>query len=355
MAKNTKGRKAQADVAPSDDGSKTSTSLYSENFLASPTYLQSMMPQSSSEQSIVEPNFTDRDREQLRLMSHYTLHASNSLAEITIPKDRDQSLWSTWVTELAFECDFLLHGILSLSALHLALCGVSRQKNTVLAIRHHDLGVALFRPHLSSITAGNYNAMIAFSCVIAFYAFGIHRCSEPDESPITKLHQVLTLVRGSSVILKADYEAVHRSRWSAIMSELPINGPRELPDDVEDMISKLQQGVSTMTLVTEQEHVYRSTIGALRDGLKYALTYLFTQKTITLFVLKCPVGFWNMISTGEPLALAILANYAVIFHWQRKNIWMEGWGKDIVTAVRDAIPPQWHECIHWAQRETECI
>jgi hypothetical protein len=314
-----------------------------------------MMSPSSSEQSIVESHFTDTGREQLRLMCHYTLQASHSIAEITIPEDQDQSLWSTWVTDLALECDFLLHGVLSLSALHLALCGVSRQKNTVLAIRHHDLGVALFRPHLSSITAGNYDAMIAFSCIVAFYAFGIQRCSDPDESPITKLHQVLTLIRGSSVIIKADYEAVLRSRWSAIMSHIPQISPKVLPDGIRNTISLLRQRVSTMTLVTDQQNVYLSTIAVLRDSLEYAVASLFTQRTITMFVLMCPAEFWIMVSAGEPLALAILANYTVILHWQRKNIWMEGWGTSIVEAVRHAIPLEWHDCIDWAGREVECI
>jgi hypothetical protein len=353
-AKNREVRKDQVHAELSCGRSRPSA-IFRENLLASPEYVQSLMSPPSSELNVVETPFSDREREQLRLMCHYTLHASHSLAEITIPQDRDQSLWSTWVTELALESDFLLHGVLSLSALHLALSGVSRQKNIILAIRHHDLGVALFRPHLSTITAGHYDAMIAFSCIVAFYAFGIQRLSEPDESPIIKLYQVLTLIRGSSVILKADYEAVLRSRWSAMMTHIPDEVPQELPDDIKDMLSTLQQCASTTTLGIDQQNVYRSTIEVLRANLEYALTHLFTQKTTTLFVVMCPAEFWNLISSGEPLALAILANYAVILHWQQKNIWMEGWGKDLAEAVTSAISSEWHDCIHWARRETGCV
>jgi hypothetical protein len=346
--KNAKAAKTQIEVGLCDDSGSNPSSLPSD-------YLQSMAFPSTSQQSGVEPHFTDKEREHMKLMCHYTLHASHSLTEITMPENRDRFLWSNWITELAFDSDFLLHGILGLSALHLALGGVSRQENIVLAIHHHDLGVSLFRPHLSTITGEKYDAMIAFSVVVAFYAFGILRCSDPDESPIAKLHQVLTLIRGSSVILKADYDLVLRSRWSAMLIEVTNKAQQELSGDMEEMLSTLQRRVATTTLGTDEQITYVVTLEALRGGLKYALTHLFTQRATTLFVLTCPVEFWSMISSRQPLALAILANYAVILHWQRRNIWMEGWGIEIINAVYNTLSPEWYGCIHWARKEMELV
>ena len=79
---------------------------------------------------------------------------------------------------------------------------------------------------------------------------------------------------------------------------------------------------------------------------------LLRQFSLSLFPAQCPTKFWEMVGIGEPLALAILANYAVILYWLRKNIWVEGWGKETVDAVRQALPTEWHECIAWAVRET---
>jgi Fungal specific transcription factor domain len=347
-------QKEQANTE-SPDSKSTSASLSNGRSNDSPEDPKSItISTPSTEQSIVESHFTYIERERLRLMNHYTLHTSKSITEITIPEDRDQSIWRNWVTELAFENDFLLHGLLSLSALHLALCGVSRQKHIVMAIHHHDLGVALFRPHLSNIAADNYDAVFGFSCVVAFYSFGIQRSSESKVNPIAKIHQVLTLIRGSAVIVKSDHEALKRSRWSVLMLPGPFQSTQKLPDEMEDMLSKLLQRTSTTNSAATQEDVYTSAIQTLRDNLTIAITYQHAQITVTFFPNMSPTDFWAMVCIGEPLALAILANYAVILYWLRKNIWMEGWGKETVDAVRQALPPEWHECIAWAIRETEC-
>lgn len=55
-----------------------------------------------------------------------------------------------------------------------------------MAIHHYDLGLALFRPHLSNIAADKYDAIFAFSCDFAFYPLGIQRSSESEMNPIAK-------------------------------------------------------------------------------------------------------------------------------------------------------------------------
>lgn len=72
---------------------------------------------------------------------------------------------------------FLLHGILSTNALHLALIGVTPPKNTLLATHHHRMGVDLFRAHLVHLTVKNKDPAFAITCVI-LYAIGIQKLTE---------------------------------------------------------------------------------------------------------------------------------------------------------------------------------
>jgi hypothetical protein len=350
--KRIEGQKEQANTESPGSISALST-LSSGHSINSPESLKSItISTPSTEQSISESHFTDTERDRLRLMNHYTLHTSKSITEITIPEDQDQSIWGTWVTELAFENDFLLHGLLSLSALHLALRGVSRQKNTVLAIHHHDLGVALFRPHLSNITADKYDALFAFSCFVALHSFGIQRCSESELNPIAKIHQVLLLLCGTRKIIKCDNEALKGSRWSVLAAPDDFQPPQNLSDEIEQMLSTLLQRTSTIS--ASQKDGYTLVIQTLRDNFTIAVKYQHNRFSLSLFPAQCPTKFWEMVGIGEPLALAILANYAVILYWLRKNIWVEGWGKETVDAVRQALPTEWQECIAWAVRETGC-
>ncbi len=308
----------------------------------------------SIEESTAQSHFTDAERERLKLIAYYTLHASKSLTEITIPDDRDQSIWSEWVPELAFEHDFLLHGILGLSALHLALRNISRQKHTILAIHHYSLGVSLFRLQLSNITPDNYCAVFAFSCILAFYSFGIQRSSKTSHNPITRIHEVLTLMRGTSLLVKGDHDFQILSRWMALTLPGYLEGtfkfPQRAPAEVEEMLLKLLQRTSSEV----EKDVYLAAIQGLRFNLCCAIEYRHQrQLTLTLFPAISPSEFWEMVGDGEFLAPAILANYAVILFWLRKNIWLEGWGKETVDAVRRALPTDWYDCIAWAVRETE--
>ncbi|GKZ26144.1 hypothetical protein AbraIFM66950_000342 [Aspergillus brasiliensis] len=220
-----------------------------------------------------------------------------------------------------------------------------------MAIRHHDLGVALFRPYLSNITPENHDAVFAFSCIVVLYTFGIQRPSESTEDPIDRLHQVFSLIRGSSFLVKADHETMARSRWSILMLPHPVP-PTVLSPELEDVLSKLLLRAA-MTPTAARIGIYEPAIQTLRDSLTIAVIYRRTKMTFSYFAVICPPEFWSMVRIGEPLALAILANYAVTLDWLRRNIWMACWGRKIVDAARQALPQCWHECIAWAVQETE--
>jgi hypothetical protein len=118
------------------------------------------------------------------------------------------------------------------------------------AIRHHNTGVALFHPVLltPAMVIVNRDAVFAFSCIIALYAFGIERlsASEPDTSPATRILQVLLLIRNSVLILKSDATGMTQSPWSAMMLH-PIQIQQAfdyiLPDEIQEMVSRPKQHV----------------------------------------------------------------------------------------------------------------
>jgi hypothetical protein len=70
--------------------------------------------------------------------------------------------------------------------------------------------------------------------------------------------------------------------------------------------------------------VKTSFIQILKNNLRIALTFQRTRFTLGLFLMLGPTEFWEMVGIGEPLALEILAKYAVILRFQGKHIWMEG-------------------------------
>lgn len=305
----------------------------------------------SNSSRTTDNGFVDEERTRLRLMHNYTVYTSQTVAEVVIPKDNDLHIWSTFVPELALDHDYLLHGLLSLSALHLAFQGKSPQQNTILAIHHHDLGSALFRPLLSNMSTDCYEPMFAFSTITVLYSFAVPRLTEPDTNIIQKMCQVMTLIRGAGAVVKFDFPALRETRWNTCLIPHPFQLDQKIPDAVEDMFATLKKRVSSAP-VTQQE-IYHSTIQALDINIRAALKYGDTNITLTLFPILLSPEYWLFLRNEEHLALALLANYAVILYWLRKNIWMEGWGRGTIRAVQEALPQDWHDCIAWAVGEIE--
>lgn len=94
----------------------------------------------------------------LVLMNNWTASTWKSIID---PQDKYQKLWQTFVPTEAASHPFLMHGILALSALHLASDSgrsqETRREHRAVALRHHEYSIALFRPLLNKITAQNCN------------------------------------------------------------------------------------------------------------------------------------------------------------------------------------------------------
>jgi hypothetical protein len=160
-------------------------------------------------------------------------------------------------------------------------------------------------------------------------------------------------VYNAKPITKSHLEMLRSSRWSVIMLPEPFPSLDErLPEEMETMLDKLMQCAASPVTSASESEVYISSIHSLKYTLILMSSRRPPQVSISIFAVMVPGQYWDMVKKRDPLALAILANYAVTLYWMRTSIWMEGWGKDIVDAVREALTPEWKHCISWAIKET---
>ena len=302
----------------------------------------------------IQPQFTIAEVDQLRLMNHYAQSTSKSIASLTSVNLESLPLWRVTVPQLAFEYDFLLHGLLGISSLHLALTQPSlRHKHSLLAIRHYNMGISKFHPHLTNVTADNVDALFAFSCIIALYSFGIHCIVDHHMTRLAKIHEVLMLIRGTGVIVRSGGHWLKDGSWEAMMSQYTADPKQKLSDEIEDVVAELSRRAHTTVTAAAKSDTYLGAIAALRLAILMAIARPQITMTIVKFPLLVQPEFLELLCIGDPLALAILSNYAVTLHWIREHIWIGSWGKQVVDAVRDALPLEWHKCIAWAIKETE--
>lgn len=296
--------------------------------------------------------FTTTERDNLRLMNHYGGYTCIAIAGLTSTSEETLHVWRDYVPELAYEHNYLLHGLLGLSALHLALSKPTLQhEHTVLAMHHHNIGIAVFRTLITDITADNINALFAFSCILVLHSFGIYRSIKSQLDPIAKIHEVLTLLRGTGVIVKSAMHLLKQGPMRAALMPMLNDPTRELPFEIEGVLTELLQRIDTTIATTVNGDEYTAAISALRHNFLLAIEHPDVNLTMVLFPVFVSPEFLPLVCIGEPLALAILANYAVILHWLRGHVWLEGWGRQVVGAVHQVLPLDWHQCVAWAVSE----
>jgi hypothetical protein len=170
----------------------------------------------------------------LELLHFYTTTTSFTLSN----RPELQQIWRKVVPRIAFNHYFLLHGILAFSALHLARSQPERE--TLLyteASAHHDIGLRMFRITMLNITPQNCDACLAFSTIIATYAWASsHQTCDlffSDTSTFEEKSNVewASLLRGVHALLDAAGEWMTSSSMELILHPRPI-GPEllKVPD-----------------------------------------------------------------------------------------------------------------------------
>ncbi|RAH45086.1 Zn(II)2Cys6 transcription factor domain-containing protein [Aspergillus brunneoviolaceus CBS 621.78] len=281
------------------------------------------------------------ERDRLRLMNHYTLHTAKAMLEVTHPGHTDPSIWSNRVPELASQYDFLQYGLLSISALDMALHGVSRRKeHIILATNHYGLAVAAVRPYLTNNHLGQnpdtVGALFAFQCFVIAYAFRIQVCTEqPARSPIETIHNILVLLHRSphSVVFQHEGSSA-LTPWVSLYPPPPSDPDRKLPAEIEAALDAIRRRLSAAGLPTTHATMYTSALQTLRTALLIAIGYHKTHMTYGYF------------PTCASVALCVLANYMVILHWRSTYV---------VHATRQILSAEWHPCFAWAISETERV
>jgi hypothetical protein len=287
------------------------------------------------------------DNDRFRLMHHFAISTSfsisNSLSEAHVMRDV--------VPALAFEYDFLLSGILAVSSLHLAIINPSAIHSDA-ALKHHSQALKLIRPHLLHVTPENVSALFPFSILIACYSFGIHET--PCHDPIGEIVEVFTLLRGIGDIVKAGAKWLEQSPFAQqSILPAPSNPNASLAPEIEAVILSLTKRNSELIMDSTARTAYASAIALLRDSFLLSAEKPRAMSTVLILPILVPPGFMEKLRVREPMALTILAYYGLILLWLRDHIWVRGWGKEIVDAVKCAVGPEWHSCLGFAVEQAK--
>ncbi|KAK7460228.1 hypothetical protein Landi51_00476 [Colletotrichum acutatum] len=184
----------------------------------------------------------------LELMHHFTLVTANSLS---VRPDM-QHVWRVTMPEIGYDCPFVMHGILTIAALHKAyLIPSARDKYLELATSHQTAGLEGFRTQLHTVNDTNWKPFFCFASLVVFYVaslpvrMGQDLDSEPD------IMGVFIFVRGIRAILEPYQTKIVRTEFAPMATgiwtidpsdpsyKLPPLHNSPLPPDVFEAIQGL--------------------------------------------------------------------------------------------------------------------
>jgi hypothetical protein len=303
---------------------------------------------------------SDTHANSLKLLRHFDLETVKTTAFGT----EAQTAWCRAVPQLAYHHDFVLHGIMSLAALHLSRLANSREEREHYqskAAVELSTGLSHYKVEIQKVTAENAEALFAFSTVItghyllnariecenlleSMYAIG--RNSGLAQKIVHDLAQtvvkVLRCLRGVLVILVPGWNQIHSGPLRPVIER--ENWPPTTPetDDEKDQDQRLRK-LEHMWMSTEKGYqyhfdTYRHVLRSLRESfllvsrvskeapLQDTASEMtsFDWTSVFHWPVQCPVDFLLLLEKGHMEAWVFIAHHAMLLAQVKGVWWLDG-------------------------------
>ncbi|KAJ9646584.1 hypothetical protein H2201_000672 [Coniosporium apollinis] len=291
--------------------------------------------------------------ESLELMHHYSTSTYLSLSN----QKELQHILQVDIPREAFAQKFLMHGILALSALHLAHKQPDRPALTTISTHHQNLAISGFRTALAHIAGHNANAVFALSSFITLLAFAnLAKFSTTHKTDcIDSFAEIFMLLRGVREIV------ISARDWVIRGPLVPLLMAGRLDESQSPMHPNLQDRLDKLTALVADDRFDAETKTLCADAMAhlkplFARVLAQTGRTETSVLMTWPVivplGFITLIRQRHPAALIILGHYCVLFHLYKENWFVDRCGARIVGAIIDALDEEWQQWMSWP---AECV
>lgn len=338
--------------------------------------------------------------EESRYLTHHYFTVISPSAANTRPHLENFHGWASAVQQHWPMFEFVQHGICALSSLHLA-CKAdepeARMAHLANGMKFQNAGIAHFRILLSSdedLSSSLSEACITFSGILSMCAFSSATASGPltrltnrrlATNPIFDIMQAMFLTRGIrtlnrlheskkegsfssgqqcvglSKFLRQRWEGTHSHHHLATLSGISdgeasldmlteyIQCTMSLPGAAADMQQKSCQEYLRGEHVKD---IYLTTIIQLKPSIRCYVVWPGIARFVYRFASVAHAGFLTLLEQQRPVALVILAHYAVCLHALRQYWWAGSLGRDVVAAVVDELvtgEDSWQGDMPWSQ------
>lgn len=270
----------------------------------------------------------------LGLMHHYTMVASTNV----FPNGVARKIWQETIPMEAQAHPLLMHGLLSISAMHLA-CTRNGEiaEYRIRALHHQNAGVAAFSAALSGMTKANAHIMFAFSMMLSVIAFASPQLTGTP-TDVAGVLEVFNLIQGNKLVWQLEKATIYASSMAQLLPTVTA-ADTKLDDEIEDKLVELQRLSDDPSCMEELESLKTCLqVGlAMPDEAPMAARWASTLQERFLFRLKA----------HKPVALIILAHYSLVVRCYRYTWWLSNWSDILINAVDNALSQESKHIFGW--------
>jgi hypothetical protein len=242
---------------------------------------------------------------------------------------------------------YLMHELLAFSAQHLAYLHPEKSSHYLhQAVSLQTRAISLFNAEWSEVNESNCVAILLFSSALGHHLLAeTLRKRDPGglDSIIAQYVQCMYTHRGIYTIAKSVWPLLMASDLEPILST-SANFTSRMPTGSDcQAISDLVE--SSANLSVEEKDACRLSIQYLQVGFDALTTedelHISRHHMISTWTMLVPPVYTSLLARKQPVALILLAYYAVLVH-QAKELWQaRGAGSYVFNLIADNLGSEW--------------
>ncbi|KAF2627893.1 hypothetical protein BU25DRAFT_46104 [Macroventuria anomochaeta] len=298
------------------------------------SYIGSPLPTPSV---AARPTFTLED---MQLLHHWTtrvylFHDPTS--------DDEKWVWSEGIVNVAFQHQFLLHGILAFSALHKTLVDSQGNRASLLAQAdaHMSTSLATYLRLLEENALETVVPCFLLSSICFAYNLATAQVEEPED-PLGAILHCFRLLRGVKVAIGQHWEQLQQNDIiGTLLGPVRFVGQLPLPEDTEctplldlkllaDQFDTPQKGICLEAIENLHKTFVKTT---LCSSLKQEHSIIMTWPALL------STEFLDLCQARNHVGVLIITYWAVLLARNTGAWWLNGWLVRLIHACEELLAP----------------
>ena len=290
---------------------------------------------------------------EMELLHHYSTSTCYTISRLPIL----QTVWRIRVPKFGFSSPFVLHGILSLSALHLAYLKPEQRAHYVAQAEfHHNLALQMVSATLPVIDEENAPAVYLFSTITSIISCATPR--QPNDFWVFGDRDIewLSLFRGTRWIIATADDTLK----SGALAPIFMNGSRR--SSARNARSNVRLAYLDDLRNLLQDHVADVHSLDVYFGAVQGLTKCFATleeegphncQTADVFVwlLEMSDEYLQLLRQRKPEALVIFSYFCVLTHALESMWWMQGLSIHLIRGIYYFLDEEYRCWLQWPMEQ----